>query len=189
MSKHRKKTQENYVWLSYSDLATGLMISFILIFIVTNKKTQGYVNDVLKARSAFNKVNKRVVEIITKKKVCDGAIIRQIEDRSETIRISFKDGSKSWFSVNQAKIKKYAERCVKEFGRVWLKQMYLENTQQTVKIQNLIVEGHASSDGEFYHNLSLSQERAFETSKFILQNSSARELGLKRDFSKWSKET
>lgn len=193
MKRQTKKQQENYVWLSYSDLSTGLMISFILIFVVMNKNNKDYIDEaiepVVKAREAFNKVNENVVKIVTAKGVCVGAVITSLEHQPDTIRINFNGEKRSWFDVDRSVIKKHAEKCVKGFGQEWLKQMYSENQNQQVKIHNLIIEGHASSDGGYYHNLGLSQERAYQTSKFILQNTSSRDVGYNWRFDSWKRTT
>ncbi|MBT4792009.1 MAG: hypothetical protein HON90_10590, partial [Halobacteriovoraceae bacterium] len=56
MSKYQKKKQENFVWLSYADLSTGLMISFVLIFLMLDKENSSYKRDAKNSFDGFKKV-------------------------------------------------------------------------------------------------------------------------------------
>ena len=203
MSKKVKKTQENFVWLSYSDLATGLMISFILIFIVMDKKNTDFMKDaiepVVDARRAFNKVNELVIKLIKRKKVCNGAVITSRPGQPETIQIMYKEGWKnSWFKSGSFELQSHAKKCLYSFGKIWLSEMYKENSKQSVQIKNLIIEGHTNSlarakvrgkgnEANFLDNLELSQQRAFETTKYILKVTPSNGLGLPQKFDKWKR--
>src|SRR5690606_27299810 len=103
MRKHKAKLQESYVWLSYSDLATGLMISFIMFYLVNSRKNESNkefmmqaIKPVSNARDSFNKVNENVVRIVTESGVCEGALIKNLKHQPDTIRITFKQDNKSW---------------------------------------------------------------------------------------------
>ena len=150
MSKKVNKQQENFVWLSYSDLATGLMISFVLIFVVMNKKNTDFMKDIIEpvvdARRAFNKVNELVIKLIQKKKVCSGAVITSRSGQPETIQITYKEGWKnSWFKSGSFELESHAKKCLYSFGKIWLREIYKENSKHSVQIRNLIIEGHTNS--------------------------------------------
>ena len=194
MTKRRKKTQENFVWLSYSDLATGLMISFILIFMESHRKT---VEPVKNSREAFNSVNEQVIKLIKREKDCRGAKITSRIDHPETIQIQYesKRGS-SWFKNGRFKLEPHAKKCLSRFGKIWLREMYKENENRSVKIRSLIVEGHTNSrrrqrwmseEENFISNLELSQQRAFEAIKHILKTTPARKIRLPEKFDKWKR--
>ena len=194
MIKKRKKSQENFVWLSYSDLATGLMISFILVFMESHRKI---VEPVKHSREAFNNVNEQVIKLIKREKNCKGAKISSRIDHPETIQIQYESRKgKSWFKNGRFKLEGHAKRCLSRFGKIWLREMYKENEKRSVKIRSLIVEGHTNShrrqrgmseEENFISNLELSQQRAFETIKYILKTTSARKIRLPKKFDKWKR--
>lgn len=169
-----------------------------------DKKNSDYMEDaiepVVNARKAFNKVNEMVIILVKKRKVCDGAIITSRPNQPETIQIMYKEGRKnSWFTGGSYALESHAKKCLNTFGKIWLTQMYKENEGQEVKIQNLIIEGHTNSlarfkvqgkglEANFLDNLELSQQRAFETIKYIIEVTQFSKIGMSKKFDLWKKE-
>ena len=203
MNKKNKKGEDSFVWLSYSDLSTGLMISFILIFIVTENKNTNFmksaIEPVVEAREAFNKTNEVVIKLVRKKNRCKGAVITSRSGYPDTIQITYKEGRKnSWFSSGNYRLRKHAKGCLSSFGKIWLREMYRENKKHSIKIKNLIIEGHTNSlamgksrgkgsEVNFLDNLELSQQRAFEATKHILRVTPARIMGFSNNFDTWKR--
>ena len=203
MGKKKESIQESFVWFSYADLATGLMISFILVFMIVNKENAGAVKEYLEparnSKEAFDKVNERIVQIIEKKEDCSGSEIDIRQGQPETIQVTYIEGDKrSWFKNGQFTLETHAKRCLSKLGKIWLKEMYKEDEKQGVKIKILIIEGHTNSqrlrrgvekfgDVNFLDNLELSQQRSLEVSKYIMKTTPFYKMGLPKKFDNWKK--
>lgn len=164
MSKKRLgKKQENFVWLSYADLSTGLMIVFILIFlsIISNDKTSAANQDL--AKDSYDGINKRIIEIVKKSKECSGMNPRIRPGYPDTIQFG------NWFAEGEYKLKPAAYKCLRFFAAKWIGAMYLSSKKKDIKIRNLIIEGHTNSIGGYLSNLQLSQQRALTTSVVIFK--------------------
>ena len=201
----KRKFHENFVWISYADLVTGIMISLALILVVTEKSRSDYVDSAVKpvveARHGFNKVNSAVIKLVKKKKVCRNVLISKRKGQPQTIQVTYREGTKdSWFSSGSFELRKHAKKCLAAFGKIWLRRMYQENKRQKIKVKNLIVEGHTNSksrseargqgeEANFLDNLELSQQRAFAATRYIFKVTSARKMNLPRNFDTWKRKT
>ena len=168
-----------------------------------DKKNTDFMKDaiepVVDARRSFNKVNELVIKLIKKKKVCNGTVITRRPGQPESIQIMYKEGWKnSWFKSGSFDLESHAKKCLYSFGKIWLREMYKESSKHSIQIRNLIIEGHTNSlvrakvrgkgnEANFLDNLGLSQQRAFETTKYILKVTSAEKMRLHEKFDTWKR--
>jgi chemotaxis protein MotB len=206
MKKKARRSAGNFVWTSYSDLSTGMMMCFILLFMfeiheITKKDSS---IDVLKAKSELVDSS---IESIQKIKVeyekisqfmnenhsstCDNV---RFEPNNTSIRIAFlKEGV--WFNDGESNLQESAKICLKKFGPLLLEKTFEIDSKLKKKVSQLIVEGHTNSDpikngkDKYLDNLDLSQKRAYETVKFIIENSKSLDSELGRKFEGWRQKT
>ena len=205
MAMPKRKLYENFVWISYADLVTGVMISLALILVVTEKSKSNFaeraIADVDKARRSFNKVNDAVIKLVNKKLDCRNVKVSKRDTQPQTIQITYREGDESsWFSSGSYELREHAKTCLSVFGKIWLREMYRENQRQQIKIKSLIVEGHTDSraragvqghgeEANFLDNLELSQQRAFAATHYIFRVTPASHMSLPHEFDIWKRKT
>lgn len=197
----KRGSKEGFVWTSYSDLSTGLMMSFILImlFYINQYADQEQVNkdaeQVRASRDSIARVRKNFKEITqemeTKSvKACDGAIFKVL-DKSMVIRVTFSNSG--WFETGKDQLNERAKDCLSTFGELLLSKTY--NLDQNLKkhISQIVVEGHTNSlpiKGEadaFLANLDLSQRRALSSVTYILESTKSLDRKIGKEFTEWKK--
>lgn len=186
-----------FVWTSYSDLSTGVMLSFILLLFVFvflfNKKKEEFDDFKTISRKADlvdesiranKKLNQAFADLSTHIKQhgndkCAGANFQNIS-KSNSLRVQFAENV-SWFENGQHNLTDAGVKCLEYFVPYFLNRLYKKDTELTGRIASIIVEGHTNSipfsgsKDSFYDNLELSQKRALETVRFMMKTASEME--------------
>ena len=188
--KRKRNSKGNFVWTSYSDLSTGVMLSFILLLFVFifwfNKKKEELddyrtiakkaelVDESVRTNRRLNKAFAKVSTHIKQhgNDKCQGANFKNVA-KSNALRVQFEKGT-SWFKSGEAKLSERGVKCLEYFLPYFLGKILRKDKELGGKVSGIIVEGHtnsvpfAGSKDSFFDNLALSQERALETVKFMM---------------------
>jgi chemotaxis protein MotB len=191
MKRKSGSNKGNFVWTSYSDLSTGVMLSFILmlfvfIFLFNKKKEElddfktiqdkaELVDSSIRANKRLNKAFGDVSTHIKKygNDKCLGANFKSIP-MSNTLRVQFAKNS-SWFNSGKSTLTKQGVDCLTYFIPYFLKKIYRKDQDLKGKLARVIVEGHTNSvpfrgsKDSFYDNMELSQRRALQTVNFMMK--------------------
>lgn len=105
---------------------------------------------------------------------CEGVARFSVNLEDLAITIEFQKGNLSWFKAGSAIPERAGTECLKEFVPIWLGELY-KLEQSRGFIEQLVVEGHTDSTAPnpaeaFLYNLKLSQDRALEVARFILND-------------------
>lgn len=189
--KKRSTSGGQFVWTSYSDLSTGVMLSFILLLFVFvflfNKKKEELDDFKTIAKKAHlvdesiranKKLNQEFAELSSQieqhgNDKCAGANFQNIT-KSNALRVQF-DESVSWFENGQSQLSSQGVKCLEYFIPYFLNRLYKKDLELNGKISSIIVEGHTNSipfngsKDSFFDNLELSQKRSLETVRFIMK--------------------
>ncbi|WP_413292323.1 OmpA family protein [Bdellovibrio sp. HCB185ZH] len=191
MKAKRKQPQENFVWISYSDLSTTLMLCFILIFLVTLYErdknasqaekyllqAQTVTREVYDARSSYIESLKEIVKAMQANKTRNGCedVDWKVDEQGNAIQMFFKT-SGGWFADGSSTISPMGRKCLNSFAYSWLLGLYAKSEHRD-RIDRLVIEGHTNSkpptdkrEDPYLYNLKLSQARAYEAANFIFQN-------------------
>lgn len=194
MKKKRSGGSGQFVWTSYSDLSTGVMLSFILLLFVfvillkqkkeelddfkTIAKKANIVDDSIRANKklndAFADLSAQIEQHGNDK--CAGANFKNIS-KSNSLRVQF-DENMSWFENGQHTLTSAGVKCLEYFVPYFLEKLFKKDNEINGKITSIIVEGHTNSipfsgsKDSFYDNLELSQKRALETVRFMMVTAS-----------------
>ena len=85
--------------------------------------------------------------------------------------------SPTWFNDGEAVLSRDARNCLKEIGKVWIEQIN-KDEYISKSIKHILIEGHANSkrfsktmneEENFLKNLGLSQDRAYQATKFLIE--------------------
>lgn len=171
------REKDKFVWVSYSDLATGLMMCFILIFLYSlnglraeTQKLKGLeseVGNLLGAREEVVEILKETREIMNRnfRNRCQGVENWIVDEEKVALRVKFRSVD-PWFLQNSHRLQRSAQECLQAFGPSFFKRIY-DREDLLEYIEQVIVEGHASSEGGYLRNLNLSQSRAFEVAEYF----------------------
>lgn len=204
MKKTQRKSKDGFIWTSYSDLSTGMMMSFVLMLMYAlhefrakdtenevNKKKISHVDSSIESAKEINTEYKKITEqMATYKADCSGVRFDIPNANSTSIRVTF-ISNKAWFESGDFNLNESGKKCLSKFGPIFLSKSYQLDRKLKKKISQLTVEGHTNSDpykngkDKYLDNLDLSQKRALETVKFIIENSTDLDRDLGSAFENW----
>ena len=138
MKKTQRKSKEGFVWTSYSDLSTGMMMSFVLMFMYAlhEFKAKDSENEINKAKIAHVDSSQESAEKISKdyKKIsehmsnlssdCSGVRFEIPDTNSIAIRVTF-ISNKAWFESGDFLLNESGKTCLRKFGPLFLSRSYL----------------------------------------------------------------
>ena len=169
------------IWLSISDLMSGLLMFFALLFIVVQVQLQQKMlqaqklekelkQEILKAQKLQKQVDK-YQEIITglpiiiqktiEKKLGDKYPI-EIDRQSGDVKI----GDRILFDEGSAELKPAGKQFLKQFIPVYSNVIFSDALFDR-EITRIVIEGHTSSKGSDKTNMELSLKRALSVSNYI----------------------
>lgn len=177
--KKKKSKEATSYWISFSDLMSGTLIVFILLFIfklIDNQETMKQKEELIRQSMQDKQL---MIEQMTDTRQ---EIIRKLEEEfkkeSMDMQIDAKTGA---ITLSDSILFDFGKSELKPEGRVFLRTFmpkYIKNLMEDENIKEnvsqIIIEGHtdnegqASNDNSFIYNLRLSQDRAFSVSEFII---------------------
>ena len=184
------ESQDNF-WISYADLMAGLLFVFILVIGAVIVKHNFMTSEIIKQKesiqelennaklkeAAAEKLNKELNEtketiakltsvkedVIAKLRLKLGDKI-EVDPKSGSLRIAgnilFKQNE--YELIEESKIS--LTSILSEYIKVLMEDQEIKNN-----LDQIIVEGHTNSDGDYLLNLELSQKRALSVMKFLLE--------------------
>lgn len=191
----RKKTHsdsENFVWITFSDLLTTLFMVFMVISLwaiknqdAQKKKGEECIENLNAVtqfenakRESLNKLSKKMTaefKTLQKSGICIDANIEEVEGTGG-FRIFQKEGLMPWFVDGDSKLSNDAMLCLKGIGDIWVKQINSDK-EVSFSLKQIVIEGHSNSkkfvgdneENSFLKNLELSQNRALQASRFLIE--------------------
>jgi chemotaxis protein MotB len=167
----RKKNSSGEIqtyWISISDLMAGLLIIFVLFFVLK-------LNTEVKLRRVFEEMYKikETAVIDLKKEFKYNNKIAVLDDG--TVRFYLDDSDNQLFNVGSSKLKKGGKKEVRDFIIRYLGILFSEKYIEYV--DKIVVQGHTDSKGtkhntelqNYLYNLRLSQARAYSVVEYIHQ--------------------
>lgn len=155
-------------WLSISDLMAGVLIVFILFFVLK-------INAEIKLRRIFEEMYKVKEHIVGEVKDAfeNDENIEVLEDG--TVRFFIDDTTKQWFVVGESELMEAGKTQLSDFTRKYVSILFSPRYRDF--IDKIEIEGHTDSSGKheteqekYLYNLHLSQERAYSVAEFIHRN-------------------
>lgn len=161
-----EQEQESNVWLSISDLMSGLLLFFALLFITTQVQLQKRTEELQKKTEELTKYEK-VMENLPL------AIVSKIEEGSggNSISVDPKTGDvslddKILFDEGESQLKPEGKKFLNQFIPLY-SEVIFSNSEFEQEIVRVIIEGHTSSKGFDHDNRDLSLKRALAVSNYI----------------------
>lgn len=154
------------IWLSISDLMSGLLMFFALLFIVVQVQLQ---QEIIKAQKLENELEKykRVIDqlpvrIISAIEGKFGEGILEIDPKTGDITI----GDRILFDEGSAELKPEGKQFLKSFIPIYSDGIFSDTLLEN-HITRVVIEGHTSSKGSDKANMELSLRRTLSVSDYI----------------------
>ena len=184
-----KDSQDNF-WISYADLMAGLLFVFILVIGAVIVKHNYMTSELMKQKKSMEKLEEKAKQ----KEAAAEKLKKELDKTKETIykltsiktnvieKLRLKLGDKIevdpksgalrisgniLFQQDQDTLiessKKTLTNILSEYIEVLMNDKEIKDN-----LDKIIIEGHTNSDGDYLHNLELSQKRALSVMKFLL---------------------
>ncbi len=159
--------EKESIWVSYTDLMSGLVIIFALVLMVAIFKMHSAYEEaqvaVEEKQAAIEEQRKMIEEVVGVKSEIIAQLVKAFQDSNlnldvdpQTGAIRFSGGV--FFSTNSTEIssngRKYLEEFIPQYVGILLSDQFKDDISQ------IIVEGHTDTNGGYLYNLNLSQGRA-----------------------------
>lgn len=195
----REGEAEGFVWVTFSDLLSTLFMVFMIIALwaianrdkfIKQAESDKRAGDQCLAKSASENLNESEkqsalnalaskisieFQVLQKNGLCRESELEVI-DEPGGFRIFQKDGYNPWFETGRSELSVDARSCLSKIGQVWIGQ--INNTKNiSSRLRHVLIEGHANSESypgldekqNFLRNLGLSQARAYEAAKHLIE--------------------
>ena len=177
---HRKRNKKGFgtgqsYWQSYSDMMAALLLMFILIMAFTLSQSLKLYEEKMRVQEEQQKImnaqQDEINEIIGIKMDIIQALSKVFQDSNLKIEIDAQTGaitldSSVLFANNSSSLTKEGISFLDDFLPLYLSVLMSEDYRPY--ISEIIIEGHADTAGEYMHNLSLSQRRAYSVAEYCL---------------------
>ena len=159
------------IWLSISDLMSGLLMFFALLFIVVQVQLQ---EKVVELEEKILEAQKLEQDLKTYQKIIDGIpqkIKEEIEEKFgkgfvELDRGGIKISNHILFDEGSAELKPAGEEFLNKFIPIYSSVIFSDEFLES-QINSVVVEGHTSSQGSEQANMELSLRRSLSVSNYI----------------------
>ena len=185
MSKRRnKKIFEEGVsyWQSYSDMMAAVLLVLVLLLTFSMFESKSQIE---KEKNALEEQQKLVAEqqekleeqqemldrIIGVRAELIEALKSEFESSGLNVKVDSQTGSIIFdsnilYDVNQTIIKSEGQEFLREFFPRYFKVLLGSDFKEY--ISEIIIEGHTDTNGSYFHNLELSQQRAYSVAEYCL---------------------
>ncbi len=168
------------IWLSISDLMSGLLMFFALLFIVVQVQLQHKMQQVqklkIKLEQEILKAQRLEQELETYKKIIDQLPLRiisaiegkfgqgvvEVDPKTGDVKI----GDRILFDEGSAELKPAGKQFLKQFIPIYSDVIFSDALFEN-QITRVVIEGHTSSKGSDKLNMELSLRRALSVSDYI----------------------
>ena len=156
---NKKQEEEHNIWMSFSDLFSGFMVIFIVVSLML------FNQDPVKGK--YSEMSEDFKEKFKS--------ISEIDVLNEDATIRFKvdeTNAEPLFLVAKPEPTPYFKGLLDRFIPIFyteIKKLHSDTTKFTIK--EIRIEGHTDNNGTYLFNLNLSNNRALEVQKYILNSS------------------
>jgi len=157
-----EQEQESGIWLSISDLMSGLLLFFALLFITTQVQLQNKIKELEKYKDILNKLPSLITNAI-EDKIGDDSV----KVDPETGDVSLDD--KILFAEGKSKLKPEGKQFLNQFIPVYSRVIFSQK-EFDKEIARVVIVGHTSSKGSEKANRDLSLERAQSVADYIFSD-------------------
>jgi outer membrane protein OmpA-like peptidoglycan-associated protein len=154
------------IWLSISDLMSGLLMFFALLFIVVQVQLQQEITKAQRLEKELETYKKAVDDLPLKiigaieGKFSQGVV--EVDDQTGDVKI----GDRILFDEGSAELKPAGKQFLKQFIPIYSDVIFSDTLFES-QITRVVIEGHTSSKGSDKTNMELSLRRALSVSDYI----------------------
>ena len=158
------QSDENVFWVTMSDLLLGLVVVFLVLFILA---ITGYTQNKIQEKETQYQVTEKIVQELEKKNIKVDA-----DKFSGKIKIS----DLELFELNSSELSDKGKKFMSDFVPVYFDTI-MKDPQILKNISKIVIEGHTdsqafagskSTEEKYYRNMDLSLKRASSVAQYIV---------------------
>ena len=157
-----EQDQDSGIWLSISDLMSGLLLFFALLFIATQVQLQKTIKELEKYKEILEKLPS-LIENKIEEEIGDDAV--EVDPETGDVILD----EKLLFAEGKSNLKPKGKQFLNEFVPVYSKAIFSKQEFEE-QIVRVVIEGHTSSKGSEKANRALSLERARSVADYIFSD-------------------
>lgn len=165
-----KPQSENPFSLSIGDLMAGILFIFVLLLTATMLEIQEKAEADIEISNRYNNIKSNIYFDISREFKDDLSAWNAVVDSTElAVRFSTNEGidtKTSYFTKGSSGPSVVYREILNDFFPRFLKIVTSEKYRES--IEEIRIEGHTDSDGEYLYNIQLSQDRAREVLSYCL---------------------
>lgn len=174
MRKMRKNNDDPNFWISISDLMAGILIIFILLFILKMLDYQGEIDKKKEVTQELEETKQKVIELSSTRLKIITLLKDEFEKQNLDIAIDENTGAiklkeNILFDSSKSELKSTGKDFLQKFMPIYFK-ILLENKDIRKELGEIIIEGHTDDVSKYIYNLQLSQDRALNVVKYLMSN-------------------
>ncbi|MEG1585812.1 MAG: OmpA family protein [Bacteroidales bacterium] len=151
--------------LSIGDLMASLLLLFVLLLAATLLNLQNQYDDQLTVAARYNEVKKNIYDELHVT-FRDSLTSWQAEIDSTELVVRFTEPG-MLFDNNQSNIKPEFKKILADFFPKYIEVLTRSDFKDN--IEEIRIEGHTDSNGDYYYNMKLSQDRTRSTLEYSMQ--------------------
>ncbi len=156
---------ESSFGLSIGDLMSSLLLLFVLLLAATLLNLQDKYDDQLTVASQYMEIKRDIYRELNDT-FADSLHAWQAEIDSTDLVIRFTEPG-ILFDTNQSDLKPQFKRILSDFFPSYIAVLTSERFKHT--IEEIRIEGHTDSNGDYYYNMKLSQDRTRSVLEYTMQ--------------------
>ncbi len=153
--------EENGIFLSISDLMSGIFLFFLLLFITV----------LLQLKESELEKQRLLDQVKEQRRIIIGTLINELQGNNINVTVNPETGDISireniLFDLASAELKPEGRQFLRQFIPVYSGVVFTNPTIES-EVSRVVIEGHTSSSGDYKSNLELSLLRSLSVSQYI----------------------
>lgn len=166
-----KDDDGNSYMSSFSDLMSGLLIVFILLFIL---KLIDYQQDMEEYKKTLNEKETKIQELSQTRLQIISLLQKEFNKAGLDINVDAKTGAirlseSILFDYGKSELKPEGKEFLNNFIPIYL-NILIGNKDIKQHLSEIIIEGHTDNDSSYIYNLGLSQDRALSVATYLIDD-------------------
>lgn len=161
---------ENPLYLSFGDMMSGLLMIFVLIVLASVSSLQERERELREREEEIAQLREQIDEQMEARRIVIGQLIGELRAANVDVEVNEETGDVSLaesllFAYNSAELSEAGRANLERLMPIYARVLN-GNENVAAQVSRFIIEGHTSSMGSEWRNMTLSQARAYAVYAF-----------------------